>query len=46
MTQEQLQDKQPSTLEDAVKGISGFKSRNNLAGTLDTVKRQWLRWKS
>lgn len=40
VTQEQLQDKQPSTLEDAVKGISGLSQGNNLAGTLDTVKRR------
>ncbi|OSI12751.1 TonB-dependent siderophore receptor [Neisseria canis] len=40
VTQEQLQDKQPQTLEEAVKGISGLTQGNNLAGTLDTVMRR------
>ncbi|KPN72136.1 TonB-dependent siderophore receptor [Neisseria sp. 83E34] len=40
VTQERLEDKQPQTLEESVKGISGLTQGNNLAGTLDTVMRR------
>lgn len=40
VTQKQLQDKQPENLEEAVKGISGLNSGNNLAGTIDTIVRR------
>ncbi len=40
VTQQQLEDKRPETLEEAVKGISGLSQGNNLAGTLDTVVRR------
>lgn len=40
VTQQQLQDKQPKTLEEAVSGISGLTQGNNLAGTLDAVMRR------
>lgn len=40
VTQKQLQDKQPENLEEAVKGVSGLNSGNNLAGTIDTIVRR------
>lgn len=40
VTQKQLEDKRPDNLEEAVKGISGLTSGNNLAGTIDTVVRR------
>lgn len=40
VTQQQLEDKRPETLEEAVKGVSGLSQGNNLAGTLDTVMRR------
>lgn len=40
VTQQQLEDKQPQTLEDAVTGISGLHQGNNLAGTLDAIVKR------
>lgn len=40
VTQKQLEDKRPQNLEEAVKGISGLTSGNNLAGTIDTIVRR------
>ena len=40
VTHQQLEDKQPQTLEDAVTGISGLHQGNNLAGTLDAVVKR------
>lgn len=40
ITQQQLNDKRPQNLEEAVKGISGLTSGNNLAGTIDTIVRR------
>ena len=40
VTQKQLEDKKPDTLEDAVVGISGLHQANNLAGTLDALTKR------
>ena len=40
VTQQQLEDKQPFTLEEAVTGISGLHQGNNLAGTLDAIVKR------
>ncbi len=40
VTQQQLQDKRPETLEDAVTGISGLHQGNTLAGTLDAIVKR------
>lgn len=40
VTKQQLDDKQPQTLEEALVGISGMHQGNNLAGTLDAVVKR------
>ncbi|WP_455933575.1 TonB-dependent siderophore receptor [Neisseria sp.] len=40
VTNQQLEDKQPHMLEDALVGISGLHQGNNMAGTLDAVVKR------